>query len=539
MTKKISKIQIFRHLVQIILFFLLPGLYIMAFSELKGVYQMILKGNFNFVQAFPGIFELVTILFMTILLGRFFCGWVCVFGAYNDLINEISKNVFKIKFKINDELDFVLKYLKYLILAIIMVLSWTLGSSILGSASPWEAFAQITDISLVLSDFAVGLLLLLLITIGAMFVERFFCRYLCPLGAVFTLISKLSIFKIRKPKDKCGKCRICTTNCSMGIPLYTVNSVRGGECINCLKCTEVCTRKNTAANIAGADVNSGLAGSAAIAAFAGMYALNGSASKILVNKGLASSSSISTSSMQANYSNYKDGTYEGQGTGFRGGTTSVSITIKSGKITSVETVSTEDTPDFYQRASGTIIDDILSSQSTSVDTVSGATFSSNGIIEAVNDALNNALASSAVSKSESANTSNTAASDSVSEVSSSSETDVSNSENAASETAYTSSQETGSSSSKETKYKDGTYEGEGSGFRGGTTTVSVTVKSGKITSIETISTEDTPDFYERSSGTVIDKIISSQSTSVDTVSGATFSSRGIMEAVESALSKAI
>jgi len=538
MTKKISKIQIFRHLIQIILFFLLPGLYIMAFSEIKSVYQMILKGNFNFVQAFPSIFELVTILFMTILLGRFFCGWACAFGAYNDLIHEISKNVFKIKFKVNVELDFVLKYLKYLILTVILVFAWTLGSSILGSFSPWEAFAQITDISLVLSNFAVGLLLLLLITIGAMFVERFFCRYLCPLGAIFTLISKISIFKIRKPNDKCGKCRICTNNCSMGIPLYNVNSVRGGECINCLKCTEVCPRKNTAANIAGSDINSAMAGSVAIAAFAGMYALNGSASKLLVKNGLASASSISTSSSQTNYSNYKDGTYEGQGTGFKGGTTSVSITIKSGKITSIETVSTEDTPDFYQRASGTVINDIVSSQSTSVDTVSGATFSSNGIIEAVNDALNNALASSAASKSESS-TSSTAASDTSSNLTTEASSSSDTSANTASGTADKPSQKTSSNSAKETKYKDGTYKGEGTGYKGGTTTVSVTVKGGKITSIETISNEDTPDFYDRASGTVISEIVSTQSTSVDIVSGATYSSRGIMQAVESALSKAI
>lgn len=391
MAKKINKIQIFRHLVQIILFFLLPGLYIMAFSELKSIYQMILKGNFNFIQAFSGIFELITILFITILLGRFFCGWVCVFGAYNDLIHEISKNVFKIKFKVNKEADFILKYLKYLVLAVILVFGWTFGSSILGSFSPWEAFAQITDISLVLSDFAIGLLFLLLITIGAMFVERFFCRYLCPLGAIFTLISKISIFKIRKPKDKCGNCRICTNSCSMGIPLFNENSVRGGECINCLKCIEVCPKKNTTANFAGADVNSVAASSAAIAIFAGMYVLNSSASKILVNKGLALPSSISTSSTETNYSKYKDGIYEGQGTGFKSGTTSISITIKNGKITSIETISTEDTPDFYQRASGTVINNILSSQSTSVDTVSGATFSSRGIIEAVESALSKAI----------------------------------------------------------------------------------------------------------------------------------------------------
>jgi len=391
MTKKINKIQVFRHTVQLAFFILLPGLYIMAFSELKGIYQTILKGSFNFIQSFPSILELLSILFITILLGRFFCGWICVFGAYNDLIHEISKKLFKIKFKMDERLDSILKYSKYVVLAFIIIFIWSFGNSSFTSFSPWEAFAQITDISLVLSDFTVGLLLLLLITIGAMFVERFFCRYLCPLGAVFTLLSKISIFKIRKPNDKCGECRICTNNCSMGIPLYSSNSIRGGECINCLKCTEVCPKKNISANIAGTDVNSAMAGSVAIAAFAGMYVLNSSASKILVNNDISSSSSISISSSQANYSNYKDGTYEGQGSGFRGGTTTVSVTIKSGKITSIDTISTQDTPDFYERCSGTVIDDILSSQSTSVDTVSGATFSSRGIIEAVESALSKAI----------------------------------------------------------------------------------------------------------------------------------------------------
>jgi polyferredoxin len=420
MQKMINKIQIFRHLIQIISLFLSPGLFILAFDELKKIYEMLAKGNFNFIQAFPNLVEFTTVIFITIMLGRFFCGWICAFGAFNDLIHAVSKNIFKINFKVNKKVDAVLKYVKYLVLLLIIVLAWTMGSNVFQSASPWDAFAQITDLSQVLSNYTVGCILLVLITIGAFFVERFFCRYLCPLGAVFTILSKISIFKIKKPTDKCGKCRLCTNNCSMGLPLYKVNNVCGGDCINCLKCVETCPRKNTQANVLGENVNPALASSVAIAAFTGVYAVNNLAGTALLKNGLTSTTNIAVStnsSSAANTSNnnasknsssinvntannvsnsstashkYKDGTYTGIGTGFRGGTTKIAVTIKNDKITSIETVSTEDTPRFYQDAESMIPDGIISSQSTSVDTVSGATFSSRGIISAVQNALSQA-----------------------------------------------------------------------------------------------------------------------------------------------------
>jgi polyferredoxin len=259
MAKKINKIQIFRHLIQVILFFLLPGLYIMAFSELKSVYQMILKGNFNFIQAFPSLIEFIIVIAMTIIMGRFFCGWLCAFGAFNDLVHEMSKNILKINFKVNEKLDSTLKYVKYIVLLFLVIFIWTSRSTLLQGSSPWDAFAQITDITQVFSDLIIGFILLFLITVGAVFIERFFCRYLCPLGAVFTIFSKLGVFKINKPKDKCGACRVCTNNCSMGLPLYKVNSAKGGECINCLKCVEACPRKNANANVMGEDLNPALA----------------------------------------------------------------------------------------------------------------------------------------------------------------------------------------------------------------------------------------------------------------------------------------
>ena len=585
MAKKIKKSQILRHVIQLILFLTLPGLYAMTFSEVKTVYQMIIGGKFDFIQAFPSLVEFTAVMLLTIVMGRWFCGWLCAFGAYNDLVYFISKKLFKTKFKVDEKVDSILKYAKYVILVFIIIISWTMGSSILESTSPWDVFGQITDISNVFSSLLIGLILLILITIGAAFIERFFCRYLCPLGAIFAIISKIGIVKINKPKNDCGKCRACTVNCSMGLNLYKVNGARGGDCINCLKCTEVCPRNNANVNVLGQDVNQNLAGSVAMATMLGVYGLSNFGADALTKSGAISSQSEITSSAvvdsavsSSESQKYKDGTYTGSGIGFKGRTTKVSVTIADGKITKVETLSYGDDRDWYERASSSIIPKIISNQSTSVDTVSGATYSSKGIISAVKDALSQAADSSSnttstATKEEAATTNTPAATNAAessktenateatksatnsskttgtnetsSNSSTKSGTTTSNNQTTASSntqasTSKASQAATGSSSASSSQgaYKDGTYTGSGTGFKGKTTKVSVTVANGKVTNIETLSYGDDRKWYERASASVIPKIISNQSTSVDTVSGATYSSKGIMSAVANALSQA-
>ena len=201
----------------------------------------------------------------------------------------------------------------------------------------------------------------------------------------------------------------------------------------------------------------------------------------------------------------KDGTYKGSANGY-GGKVTVNVTVSKKTMTAIDVVSAPgETDSFFQRAKG-VIDEMLTAQSTDVDVVSGATYSSNGIIGAVKNALfgtesNNATAAAA-------NAGNAAGSaPSVSKVS-----------------------ESGT-------WKDGTYTGSGKGF-GGTISVKVTVEDGKISAIDVTSASgETASYFSKAKG-IIPKMISGQTTNVDAASGATYSSNGIITAVRNALSKA-
>lgn len=200
-----------------------------------------------------------------------------------------------------------------------------------------------------------------------------------------------------------------------------------------------------------------------------------------------------------------DGVYKGSATGFSGPVT-VAVTIMDKKITSIDILSSTDDEAFFNRAKG-VIDRIISSQSFDVDVVSGATYSSNGIIGAVKNALTGEKDKGVTGKSKQESTS---------------EPDSSSVEIAAVQDA--------------SAYKDGTYYGTGKGFAG-TMKVKVDIAGGKIASISIVSTKD-GDSYVKSASSLLDTIVEKQSTNVDTVSGATFSSRGIISAVRSALSQA-
>ena len=201
----------------------------------------------------------------------------------------------------------------------------------------------------------------------------------------------------------------------------------------------------------------------------------------------------------------EDGVYKGTGTGYAGDIT-VSVQIKDKQIVSIDILSSSDDAAFFSRAKA-VIDKIIEGQTLDVDTVSGATFSSRGIISAVKNALTGEKDNSTTGQAQSGQTAAAAGSSA----------SVAKVEDAAA-------------------YKDGTYYGSGTGF-GGPLKVMVEISGGKIASIQIVENSDGSDYISKAAS-LIDSIIATQSTNVDTVSGATYSSVGIIQAVRDALSQA-
>lgn len=199
-----------------------------------------------------------------------------------------------------------------------------------------------------------------------------------------------------------------------------------------------------------------------------------------------------------------DGVYKGTGTGYAGDIT-VAVQIKDKQIVAIDILSSSDDAAFFKRAQA-VIDKIIKGQTLDVDTVSGATYSSRGIISAVKNALTGEKDSGTTGQSQSGSGAAAGSSTSVQAV------------------------------EDPSAYKDGTYYGTGTGF-GGTLKVKVEISGGKITSIQIMENQDGSEYISKASA-LINTIIQNQSTNVDTVSGATYSSVGIIQAVRNALSQA-
>ena len=200
----------------------------------------------------------------------------------------------------------------------------------------------------------------------------------------------------------------------------------------------------------------------------------------------------------SNVEGLKDGEYEGNSQGY-GGDFKVKIKIKNGELSAINVVINNETPEYYEKAS-VIIAQILEKGNTDVDSISGATISSEAIKNAVRDALHKAG-----SKKE--------------KLKLAQKTQKHNTPNVATK-----------------ELKDGVYEASSNGY-GGRLAVRVTVKNGKLTDIDVISNNETPSYFNRASS-VIDRILSTGSVNVDSVAGATISSNAIKQAVSKALAQA-
>ena len=489
--KKINWIKV---IIQILSFALIPGLFEGEFAAVGNIVSCIYKGNISWESVKYSVWMLLATVPATVLVGRFFCGFFCSFGAVQDLLwlgSHRLRALFPGKRNLK-KADRIFRFAKYAVLFYFIIFIWS-GVTAVKTAGPWQVFGQYVSfghwpgLKLLLS---VGGVLLLLIFIGSLFVQRFFCRYFCPMGAIYSLISQTSFLKIDKPREECGKCHLCTSKCTMGMDLTKKDRIAGGECISCQKCVSWCPKGNVH-----------FRSRYGVLIGVGVTCATIMVSQLLIAGNLAkekTADSVKKTAENDAGGNFQNGIYTGTGEGYRGKVT-VTVKVADGKITELVLDDYADDKSYMERAKNRIFQEMISRQNTDVDAVSGATYSSNGLIEAVNKALGN-----------------------------------DEGEGKKPEQEESEDKQSFIEAGRFQNLTDGIYTGSADAFRGDVE-VQVTVEKQKVTDISILSYCDTEEYFFRAAPAVIEQMKAEQSLNVDAVSGATYSSNGVIHAVANAL----
>lgn len=333
--------QIIRHSVQLLSFILFPELFITVLHAVGDVIAALVNGDFSMYTLSTQLITIFAVLLVTAVWGRFFCGFLCSFGTLQEVFFAIRKKAFPKKPTILPRFEHIFRYLKYLVLVFIAVYLWIMALPMDSSFSPWGVFGMLISGNLSVAAAAVktvGFALLLVFLVGSLFVERFFCRYFCPLGALFTIVSGKRCYKIRRDESTCTNCGLCERNCSMGVSILKTDTVSSGGCIDCMQCVSICPNQCLSTN-----PSSAVAGTTTAIAMCGLVQIgNLTVPNVVLNSGEYSFN-------QSEQGNYVDGIYTGAGMGFRG-ETEVKVTVENGYITDITVLSYEDDTEFFQKA---------------------------------------------------------------------------------------------------------------------------------------------------------------------------------------------
>jgi len=189
----------------------------------------------------------LTIVAMSLLAKKSFCSWLCPVGTLSETAGRLGRRLFGRNFQIWRPLDLVLRSIKYLLLLFfikIILIDMPNQALALFLETPYWAISDVKMLHFFTRMSSVTMVVLVILAGLSLLYEGFWCRYLCPYGALLGLASLLSPFKIRRDPARCSGCRSCSTACPARLPVHDRQTIRSPECNGCLSCTLACPEKD-------------------------------------------------------------------------------------------------------------------------------------------------------------------------------------------------------------------------------------------------------------------------------------------------------
>lgn len=208
------------------------------FGGVVSIYTLVTRGTFVQKIHESSFVMLAIVLFLSVLFGPVFCGWICPFGSVQEWIGKLGRKMFGRKYNtfVPAKLDKGLRYLRYLVLAWVVYVTAVSSRLMFAQIDPYYALFNFWTGEVAIQ----AIMILIAVLTTSLFIERPWCKYFCPLGAVLGLFNFLSIFRLKRSDSTCVLCKSCDRVCPMNIAVCKKETIKDHQCIRCLKCTSEC-----------------------------------------------------------------------------------------------------------------------------------------------------------------------------------------------------------------------------------------------------------------------------------------------------------
>lgn len=207
----------------------------------ESLYGYLSSGNWLRRTAPSALILLIAVISMTAIAGRVFCGWICPLGTIGEWSASLGKGIGIKQRRLSAPVDAFLRLGKYVVLSVAVFGSWHYGTLLWRGYDPWVAWMHLSAGWAEIEEAPWSFAVLFGLVIGAsMVVERFWCRYLCPLGGLLSLFQKISPVKVRRDESLCVHCHRCGSVCPMGLDPESKEVETSADCISCGECVLRC-----------------------------------------------------------------------------------------------------------------------------------------------------------------------------------------------------------------------------------------------------------------------------------------------------------